>query len=513
MKLPGVKCRESDAPDHTGLKVVNKGPQEKEKKTFCFTGLTNEQNFAVYNNSLTTLVRAIKERIFYVQEDGGYQTPFRPTSVDFAELMLPITNIFKRKAQYTTPLRPLAFAEAYQGRRRAVYLKAADENLEFGFNDRLAIIKPFVKVEKYNFTAKPNAVPRIIQPRDPRYLVETGRYIKPIEKKIYNIINDIFKDVTVYKGLNAQVRGTSMCNTWRKYRCPVGIGLDAKRFDQHVSNAALKWEHRIYSLFYRGDRHLTRLMGLQRNNRGKGYVPGGSSVTYKTCHNRASGDSNTSLGNVLLMCSMVQILFRNLGIDASLINDGDDCVIITERTNEAILLNSIEDHFMQFGFRMTVETPVYELEKIEFCQSNPVYDSDGTYTMVRNPNISLAKDCVALKPLDNTVVKERWLAAVGMGGLSLTAGMPIMQEFYSLFKRTSNGAKPLEDPTLEGGFARLSKGMTRKPTKISDETRYSFWLAFNISPECQIAIEEYYAAMELTIGQLEARFVVLPFAY
>jgi hypothetical protein len=156
-----------------------------------------------------------------------------------------------------------------------------------------------------------------------------------------------------------------------------------------------------------------------------------------------------------------------------------------------------------------IELPVTVFEQIEFCQSHPVLGSTG-YLMVRDPRTAIAKDSVALKPLDNNAIKQQWLAAVGMGGLALTAGLPVYQQFYSMFKRHSNGAKPLKDTTLDGGFFRLSKGMSRVDTPISDETRFSFWLAFGINPTEQRCLEDYYLNYEMEDGDYRCRFNYLP---
>jgi len=223
-----------------------------------------------------------------------------------------------------------------------------------------------------------------------------------------------------------------------------------------------------------------------------------------------SGDSNTSLGNVLLMCAFVYSLKERLQIRFSLANDGDDCVIICERSDEFRIREAVEGHFHALGFTMTVEDSVYEFEKIEFCQAHPVFDRHGGYTMVRDPRTSISKDAVSLKPLDNPSVARKWMAAVGAGGLSLTSGMPVLQAYYSYFIRHSQGADPLSDPTLEGGFFRLGVGMEAKRTPISPESRFSFWVAFGIPPQSQIVLEEYYDQLEFGVGDVGQRFAVLP---
>jgi len=504
-----VACANSTAPNHPDLKVVYTGGLCRPRNTYCFTRLSSEVDYAVYDVDIHTLERAVKERVFFVCKDGVYSPPPRPDPSYFAQQLIGIKQFLKHHATYTTPLRAHEFAESYQGRRRTVYIKAAHDNHVLGFDDRSATIRAFVKAEKYNFSAKKDPVPRIIQPRDPRYLVETGRYIKPIEKKIYNIIDLAFGERTVFKGLNMRDRGSHMYQQWSKYSDPVAIGLDASRFDQHVSNCALEWEHSVYQMFYPGDDFFKHLMKLQRSNKCVGSTRDGY-LKYRTPHNRMSGDSNTSLGNVLLMCSFVHSYKLYLGIEFSLCNDGDDCVLICERGDEQRIRETVEDYFLGLGFTMTVEPTVDVFEQIEFCQAHPVFDQYGGYTMVRDPRISLSKDAVSLKPLNHPHTTRMWMAAVGLGGTALTSGMPVLQAYYDYFVRHSEGARPMSDPTLEGGFFRLGAGMLRKRTPVSAETRCSFWLAFDIPPESQLVLEEYYDQLEFGDGDLAERFTVLP---
>jgi len=184
--------------------------------------------------------------------------------------------------------------------------------------------------------------------------------------------------------------------------------------------------------------------------------------------------------------------------------------MICERKDVPTLQKEIAGFFSRSGFSMVTEKPVDVFEQIVFCQCQPVMDSQGSYRMVRDPRVAISKDLVAIKPLDVGNLAQRWLAAVGEGGMSLGSGIPVIQAFYQCLLRNSNGAKKLIDPTLEGGFFRNSAGMHSKISQVSSESRLSFWLAFDIPPESQVALEEYYSSIELTRGDLGSRFVALP---
>lgn len=464
-------------------------------------------DYKVYNNSITAIERAVKERVLFRKDGKG---GFEPTPVTTREEFKTSIGTFevdmKRLARYATPMDSMQFALSYQDRRRAVYIKAANDNKKFGFHNKLAIVKAFMKCEKYNFTSK-IPVPRLIQPRDPRYLSETGRYIKPIEKNIYKNINKLFGYTVCYKGLNALQRGRNLRKLWDRFEDPVAVSLDCERFDQHVCPASLKTDHNIIKHFYPGDKHIQRLLRLQLNNTGKSRCADGY-LKYQCC-GRCSGDSNTSCGNVTICCAIIYGFKQNATFDFCLANDGDDCVFILNKRNLRSLQDTIGEHFAKANFRAILEAPVHDFEQISFCQTQPLF-IHGSWMMVRDPRVAISKDLVSLKPLDNDSVKRMWLSAVGSGGLSLTRGVPVWQSFYHMFKRASNGAKPLVDATLEGGFFRLSEGMKLVDEAITPFARYTFWKAFGITPGEQIALENYYDEMNLLIGSVENRFAHLP---
>lgn len=471
--------------------------------------MSSGMDFRVSNHSLAISARSVNERIFYVNMKGKLIEPPRPTPGYYDENLKSVFKLLRRLAFTATPLGSFAYANSITDRRKKVYLQAAQDNLDFGFDDEFARLSTFLKVEFYNLTLKSDVVNRLIQPRQPRYLIETGRYFTPIEKTVYKSLNTMFGFTAVYKGLNADQRGEAMFSSWSKYSDPIAISFDFKRFDQHVSNQALRWEHNVYKCYYPNDSWFAHLLELQLYNRGALHNKNGS-VYYKTIHCRCSGDHNTGLGNTLLVCSMVYAYFKHIKITADLADDGDDGVIITERKNYYKILSTMEDYFIKFGFQLTIEEPVYVFEQIVFCQMSPILSNTGRYTMLRNPKISTSKDTCSVKPLDNPIIAKRWCSAVALGGRALGAGMPVVQEYYRCLERYSEGLSPLTDPTLEGGFYRLSRGMRQKSELITPETRYSFFLAFGITPDEQECLEDYYRTLRLTVGDLKARFAIIP---
>jgi hypothetical protein len=501
-------CKASLAPDHENLSVrtfvdVLK-KRAKIRKSYHFVGLAPNVNFNLYETNLTAIVRTIKERIFYVSDGkGGFVTPPKPEEKYVQQYCAKFIKEFNSRVVPTSPLTKDKFLGAYDGRRRAVYKKAFESLHGNPLVKNDSILKTFLKVEKTNFTAKSDPVPRGIGPRNPRYHVSLGVYIKRIEHEIYNVVADIFGAKTIAKGLNAQDRGCLMLEHWKSFTDPVAVGLDASRFDQHVSKTMLKLEHAFYAKYFPGDRTLRRLLNWQLTNKGIARIKD-AVVKFKVEGTRASGDMNTALGNCLIMCMNVYSYMLKINLatkDYRLINDGDDCVLFMERSTLK-RLTTLSLDFVKLGFNMKVEEHVDVFEKIVFCQAQPVLTPEGAI-LVRQINVSLAKDAMSIKPLDSPGVFKKWACAVGKGGLSLTGQIPILQDFYQSFIRSSAGSKPLcNDPTQETGLRLLSKGMKRYYGTIPTITRVSFWRAFDITPAKQEAIEAEYKKITIVYDPL-----------
>jgi hypothetical protein len=215
-----------------------------------------------------------------------------------------------------------------------------------------------------------------------------------------------------------------------------------------------------------------------------------------------SGDMNTGSGNCLQMTALAYAYAEHVGVKIKLANNGDDCVVFMEAHDVEKFVSGLDKWFLEMGFNMAVETPVYEFEQIEFCQSRPVFD--GTeYTMVRNLR-AFVKDSCVMVPIDSDHTMKAWLGAVGDAGMSLTGGVPIWQDFYSLYQRSAGALSSkrrqfgfLNQAAFETGMAMAAKGMARTYSPPTPAARYSFWLAFGISPDHQIELEKYYRSLPL----------------
>jgi len=447
--------------------------------------------FGVHNNSLNNGARALVERVFLSPDSAGTLQPPPPC------LEVPRTTLKLFKHRLIAGVgshRPIShedFLAYYKGRRLDVYTKAVrDLETRPLTTDDFGVCKAFVKAEKINFTAKTDPAPRVIQPRDPRYNVEVGVYLRPLEHAIYKAIAEVYGGPTVMKGYSAEGVAKELADMWSSFRDPVAIGLDASRFDQHVRPEMLDWEHSVYAECF-PKAYRARLKWLLRGQiHNKCHMRVGDGVLkYKVHGSRMSGDMNTALGNCLIMCALVWTRAHQVGIKVRLANNGDDCVVFMERRDMELFNEGLMSWFHQYGFKMKIESPCYTFEHIEFCQSHPVFDGEG-WVMVRNPLVTISKDaCCVNKDYAHGPAAKKWLHAVGECGLSMTGGIPVCQAQYRAFLRNGEAGLGENAVITETGMYFLSRGCTRGVREITDAARLSFFLAFGLTPFEQRALE------------------------
>lgn len=493
-----MNCDKSRAPDHPSLVVTNKcGGRAKSRKVFILSELSTETGYRVHNNNIVNMEVAVKERVFYVKDgSGGFKPPPRPTPGVFQTRLAKFSALLRRLTVGSTRITEDEFLSYYTGRKLAIYTEAVKSLRLTSVTRKDALIRAFIKAEKICFLSKPGAIPRVIQPRSPRYNVCVGRYLRPLEARIYRAINKIWNDgKVVMKGLNAHQVGEIVHSKWRKYANPVCVGLDASRFDQHVSADALQWEHDQYiNAFPKGQRAaLIQLLFWQMNNKAVAWFRDGK-LKYSCKGKRMSGDINTSLGNVLLMCAMMWAYVDSIGLKCSFLNNGDDCSLILEK-EDLSKIKGLRAYFLGFGFNIVEEEPVYKIQHISFCQTFPMFDG-RRWLMVRQLK-SYAKDCVSLVPLDSEKALHKWIYAVGEGGLHLAGGIPIYSALYRLLRSNGKSSKMSEHPIFETGMRMLSKGMDRTTYVTLPEARHHFYLGTGITPDRQCAIEDQITKFQL----------------
>jgi len=484
----------------------------KERRYVRVAGVSPDIQLLPFTDSLDNLRRAVEERVFQVKGSDGLITPPRPAPADFAKTLYSSRKALLPLLPSTAPVSHQTFVDSYSGRKRMRYQEALDKIKQGRFCLKEdAKVKVFLKYEKTDRTSKADPVPRVISPRDPKFNLRLGRYLKHLEKPLFKAIDEMFGERTIMKGLNAEQSATILHDKWQSFVKPIAVGLDASRFDQHVSKDALKWEHSIYLQCFKENKHKQRLRELLQHqlvNHCFGETQDGE-LEYIVQGTRMSGDMNTSMGNCLLMCCMIYAYLQDIGVNAKLANNGDDCVLFLEH-RDLHRLNGLYDWFLKLGFNMAIEKPVDEFEGVEFCQTKPVFDG-SVWIMSRKP-LALAKDAVMLHPWDynSNDYYKGWLNSVGTGGLRLAGQLPIFQDYYALFQRSGKVTK--HDFSRLQGFNAIEalQSMKRDYGVVTPQCRSSFYYAFGVTPDEQLVLEKFYKRGKLVdrLGDWEPRSVM-----
>lgn len=502
-------CEASVRPLVDGMHVVSRVGIVKPRLAFVYSNDVVRSNIMFYNNTLSVVIRGLAERLYLVKSKDGFVPCPRPV-VSFETLSYFSTAIRRNMPSIPSVWTAEEFVQSYTGRWRKRYAAAADTFAMRGIRRQDGYLSTFIKAELYNGTLKNNPCPRLIQPRSPVYNLAIGRYLRPAEKLFYKAIDRVFGHHVVLKCDNMFKRAECIAQYWHHFKNPCFVGLDASRFDQHVSAEALEFEHGIYNRIFR-DPDLARWLSWQVDQVGYANMQDGM-VRYQVRGCRASGDMNTALGNVIIMCAVTHHYLRDLGVDFRFINDGDDCGIFLE-AEHVHLLDNLPAHHLEYGFEMEVEDPVYTIEHIEFCQCHPVELQPGVYMMVRNIHKAMLHDWVCITAQDWCSVEEN-LVATARCGLSLYAGVPVLDEMYQAMARfpvrENVVARILEEAFSGSGRTwRLFASEHRMFPVDETVARVSMHRAFGILPDMQVELERIYRAFNSS--ELKEKLPILPY--
>lgn len=485
------------------LCVRRNGQSFKRREFTVLTGLGPDHNLGVYNNSVDTIERAFAERYFLCKDVEGFRPAFKVGPSSYHK---PGFSAFRSRVMQHMPNLPVMTSQqvvdTYRGPKRRLYQEALYSLEQDPLTREDAELSAFVKFEKQDV----DKAPRVINPRSPRYNLRLGKYLKHAEHKFFRAINKAFGGytrATVIKGFNADDSACVLRQKWDRFADPVAVGLDASKFDMHVSVPALKYEHSFYTSLFPRSKELRWLLKMQLRNKGVARAIDGT-VKFSMEGTRCSGDLNTSLGNCIIMCALIWVYAQERCVDVELANNGDDCVVFMERADEDKFSRGLREWFVGKGFAMAVEPTVDEFEQVEFCQSKPVELSTG-WRMVRNLSACLNKDPMCLLSIPNDKVFRKWLAAIGVCGSRLASGVPVLSAFYNIFSRagTSCSEGMMKEVFKNRSQLFLAQGLSS--AEIDARSRVSFYYAFGVLPDTQIAIEQFYHQCE--VGQLDHRAI------
>lgn len=480
---------------HPDLKVTRRQATVRPRESTHFCGLSPPRTLGTFCGDINTMASALLERMYFCRVDGELKPPLPVDDLVVRSRLDWFSDKLVARVGSFTPVSLWDFSQMYKGSKKLLYERAVLSLYSNPVRRRDAESNSFVKREKAKF----KKAPRCIQPRDPRYNASIGRFLKPLEHVLYRAVALIMGEgAVITKGLN--LIGTAGClrQKWDNFKHPVAFGIDATAFDAHVSPAVLRWEHDIYNAIF-GDSKLAELLSWQIDNRGKSFCPDGK-LKYRVKGRRFSGDMNTGLGNCLIMCAMVYTYAAERNVSINLANNGDDCVVFMEQEDLEGFMVGMNEWFSELGFRLTSEPPAYNFEAIEFCQMHPVLIGDE-WRMVRTPKVAFEKDTMCTLTVSDDEYLA-WLAGVSECGLATASGVPVMQEFYLCLSRAAGGRVAPERLVEYTGMKHLSRGMLSRVVPVDDASRFSFWLAFGVDPDTQVAIERDLQRDRL-VGQLE----------
>lgn len=401
----------------------------------------------------------------------------------------------------------------FRGRKQLEYSRAVAKLNAEGLQRTDSHIKMFLKFEKDVRSDKPSRIPRVISPPSTKFLVELGRYVKRVEHRIYEAIDELFGESVVVKGRNASEVGKIIADHWNSFTDPVALDCDVEKLDRSFDQEMLSMTHEpIVAMFSGADQELvSTLLKTQLKPKVSGRVDDGF-FSYDVSGTLTSGQPNTSLAGVLAVCGILWTVRERTNIRFKVVDAGDDFTVFCEGKDKLRLWVELENSFNEHGFVLTRSSFRMELEEIEFCQSHPI-SVGGEIRLVRNARSSAIKDVTSTKPIDQIGTFCGWVNAVGQSGMAQHAGVPVAQSYYAMMIRSAQhqlrnlrlSARKMKKvrnlvrrfELEDGGLKWWSKGMKNQPSEITWQSRVSYYLAFGISPTDQILLEERYDNMTL----------------
>lgn len=475
------------------LRPVGRKKVESARRVHNIAGLPTRGAVFSHRNTVGNVLWTVRERVLYSIIDGEMVETLQPRGRFATPGMVAWRNrVVRELGTKASPITHREFCEKYGGSRRKRYERAAEKVATTPWDPRMAKVEGFLKPEKW----LEGKAPRLISPRSPEFLLESGCYIEPLEKKMYRAIAEANKYECIMKGFNLCDRASVMRQHWDSFVRPVAVGLDASKFDQHVSVQALQYEHGFYLGAYGNDPLLRRLLGGQLYNRVKCFCDDGI-VSWQSDGGRMSGDMNTALGNCILSAAMLTAWAEERAVRIKSVVDGDDCVVFMEAEDLGRFLEGMPQWYEERGFRMKVEAPAWEFEDIEFCQCHPVY-TGARWILVRNPIKAITQDHTWIER--GGITHREVLEATGEGGMHLYADIPVLASYYRMLRGSRKLSKRAKQfmHTSKDWLRHLGTKATASSGEITEEARLSFYKAFGMTPCHQIMLEERFSTFDLS---------------
>jgi len=359
-----------------------------------------------------------------------------------------------------------------------------------------SIVEAKTKAEKK--IAKMDFINRLFMPRPTIFHIFFGCFIKPIEHHVYESISDIYSMLsgsrlkTVTKGMNMIEKGTLIFDKRSRFKKPRSILLDVSHFDKHVSAEVMRMvEHLIYTLIYPNDRTLAKLLTETLSNYIDIFTRDGFRVKWTNKGGRMSGDVNTALGNVIVMCACIYYYARKYVTKVfEFTDEGDDCFPTMEEHHSGEW-EKLTEVFKDLGFTLRVEAIVEDIHKIQYCQASPIC-INGVWRTIRTVESVFSKDTACLTGKNNEEFLH-WLHEVGTNGAIINDGVPVFSHLYAKYKEwglKGTLTAQQKNDMYYGSLKTLSAGLEYVGIPITEDSRFEFYLMTGIAPCDQLIIEK-----------------------
>lgn len=342
--------------------------------------------------------------------------------------------------------------------------------------------------------------PRCIVGRSLKHVLHMARILIPIEDFTYARLLGSDGLRAMAKGLNSADAANLLVQKWELYAHPFALCGDCSSFDGHVSVDQLKAVQQFYKRLFpqlRGHPWHSVFSAQLKNK-----ISSRLGVDFVSTGRRMSGDRDTAFGNTLLTYMMVHIALK--GRRFSLICDGDDFVVVCERSEASGFAETLVESYARWGHELEFDVKTDVLEHVDFCQKKMV-KLHGGWRLVRNPLKVLSGSAHSTRNFDSPRSARVLFASVGLGDSYANAGVPVLQSFSRMIWRLATGTE-ISDVALEDAnqllktlhpsdplFQRLVNERNLPIDTIIDfEARLSFERAYGITPAEQIRLENWF---------------------
>lgn len=469
----------------------------------------------------TNVRRSITERVIGIKDpiSGVVRPPIQPTPLGKQRMWKSYASFLRwveacEGLHNISPWSEEVVIQTRSGDKRAMYENEWQEYINHGRPPvKMSIMMCNARMKYEKLSPKPgkgfaDTVPRTYYPRKPLGHILFGKYFFPLEKALYRRLDGYVRKVqrkvgfvgtrrSVVKGMNAEETAELLAEKFKsmqRFGRVAAVSWDATKFDLHVGGFALGQNHRVYRKFLDLDKdQALEFETLSRGVRDYKLVYKIQDMLYIIRHHdkRASGDVDTSGGNILLATLLFMSYLTNVKVPFEFITAGDDCIVFV-REVDLERLADLPEYFREFGIESDLSPPVFELEHIKFCQMFPL-EMGGKWRLVRHWPGGFQKEVSFAYDLSSPKMMRRYFAAIGAGGLALYSGVPIYQQWALWILRQSQGAEAMKLRREYGRDMWIDR-MEAKEAPVGDVARLSFFKATGIPPSHQRTIESRISA-------------------